>query len=999
MRITSVTLRSYRLHRELHVDFDPSRTLIGGANETGKSTLVEGVHRALFLKAKGNSEYHREMDSSLHLGHPEVELVFEASGTNYRLKKRFGVGGTVSLSASDSVALTGDDAENELVRLLGVETGVAGKAMAAQWAHLWVWQGRAGDDPTEHATAQQNALLRRLQDMGGAGALQSDLDARVANQFAEAADLLFTQNGKTKAGSELEKTERGTNAANGELVYAQGRLLKLESAVVDLESASRDLGVVGASLAELEREEKETGDRTRELVELQKREAEQAHAAKDAGASYDALESAHRWIAARREEIRALEECLKPQQDSIARMENVRRDALNAVSAAEVAHRTAVAATRTVRIRCDLASAHASLFEKLEIHTKLSAREQAVVACRRTLSELEERISSLPKVDKAMLKKIRKLQSELSIAHASLQAMATGLEVLAADEPVSVDGRLVAIGEPEILTDDTEVAIGSGARLRIRPGGTTLADARRTEADARNELQAVLDSLGLRSDEHAAEIHALRDDLGAGVKAGEAQLEGMGAESLTEELEDARGGLAKAKADLERLENLEPGLPAPLDKVAAAELEKTIEQQLADAEDHEQQAVHVRDTSTQTLSETDVELTETREAIAKQQQELSDHKAQLALLLTNHGDDNARSQSLLALRSSMDDSERLLGATSGAINALQPELLESDRTRIKRATSEKGIEQSDLRSRVAVAQATLRSDGSEDPTAGLATATARAQSIGEHFRGVKRKALAVSLLKRLFQEEQAGLARRLTQPLADKMSGYLQCIFGAGARAQVELEANEFQRLTLLRSGVDSTAFEFDTLSGGAKEQTAAAVRLAMAELLAADYEGCLPVVFDDAFAYSDPERVSKVQRMLDLAASRGLQIIVLTCNPADYAALGAKTVGLHAPESRSVPAPASTDDLAGAPADEDESPRTDEQDPDDPQPGSVNDQQRMAVLDLLKKLGGSKGNQTLRSELGWDEETYVAVKDDLVATGRLVRGKGRGGSVSLPNC
>jgi hypothetical protein len=137
---------------------------------------------------------------------------------------------------------------------------------------------------------------------------------------------------------------------------------------------------------------------------------------------------------------------------------------------------------------------------------------------------------------------------------------------------------------------------------------------------------------------------------------------------------------------------------------------------------------------------------------------------------------------------------------------------------------------------------------------------------------------------------------------------------------------------------------------------------------------------------------------MLDLAASRGLQIIVLTCNPADYAALGAKTVGLHAPESRSVPAPASTDDLEGAPADEDESPRTDEQDPDDPQPGSVNDQQRMAVLHLLRKLGGSKGNQTLRSELGWDEKTYVAVKDDLVATGRLVRGKGRGGSVSLPN-
>ena len=49
MRIKSVILRQYRLHRELKIDLDDSRTLIGGANESGKSTLVEAVHRAFFL--------------------------------------------------------------------------------------------------------------------------------------------------------------------------------------------------------------------------------------------------------------------------------------------------------------------------------------------------------------------------------------------------------------------------------------------------------------------------------------------------------------------------------------------------------------------------------------------------------------------------------------------------------------------------------------------------------------------------------------------------------------------------------------------------------------------------------------------------------------------------------------------------------------------------------------------------------------------------------------
>jgi hypothetical protein len=88
-------------------------------------------------------------------------------------------------------------------------------------------------------------------------------------------------------------------------------------------------------------------------------------------------------------------------------------------------------------------------------------------------------------------------------------------------------------------------------------------------------------------------------------------------------------------------------------------------------------------------------------------------------------------------------------------------------------------------------------------------------------------------------------------------------------------------------------ACDFETLSGGTCEQVAAAVRLAMAELLAQAHDGSLPVVFDDAFGYADPERVRALQRMLELGASRGLQIIALTCNAADYAGFATKEITL----------------------------------------------------------------------------------------------------------
>ena len=122
--------------------------------------------------------------------------------------------------------------------------------------------------------------------------------------------------------------------------------------------------------------------------------------------------------------------------------------------------------------------------------------------------------------------------------------------------------------------------------------------------------------------------------------------------------------------------------------------------------------------------------------------------------------------------------------------------------------------------------------------------------------------------------------------------------FGPATRAGITLADGVFTGLQLVRPGVADGTVPFAALSGGTREQVAAAVRLAVAEILAADHEGTLPVVFDDAFAFSDPERVQTLQRMLDLAAVRGLQVIVLTCTPSDYAALGARQVLLASPHS-----------------------------------------------------------------------------------------------------
>lgn len=895
MHLISVALRNYRLHRELKLDFDPARTLIGGANETGKSTLIEAVHRALFLKAKGNTEYHRALNSSLHGGHPEVDLTFESGGHTYVLKKRFGATGSISLAPSNAVSLSGDAAESELARLLSVEAGISGKAIPVQWAHLWVWQGQAGNDPSEHATAQQNGLLQRLQHLGGAAALQSELDARVAKQFADAREQIFTQADKPKVGSELERAERASVAAQERLMLAKDRVQKLDSAAADLESATQTMAESSTILDGLVKQQEDTEAKSRQLVELRQQEIEQSHAAKGAIARHEALDAASVQIVTTRKGISELEANLKPQTEAIEQLAKGTQEAKSEAAAAETAYRAAAEAVRAARLRHDLALAHILQFEKNESHAKLDSKAKKISKCRSALAELENQLAKLPNVDKTKLTKIQKLEGLCSNARSALQAMATGLEVIDADQPVRAGGESIKVGQRQILTEDTEVRIGSTVRLRIQPGGgTSLAEARQTEAEALKDLMGFLDSLGIQSTKEAVEAHAGRDEITSQIKATQAELDGMGAEDIDEELQIALNELTTATASVERLAAVGSDVPTPENKTIAKSSAKALEKQLSEADDQETESKTIYERAGKTLAFAEKALTEKRAETEQQRIKLTGLNAQLELLLKTHGEDAVRSQALGECQTARESATQLLKGTTDTITSLQPELLESDRARIARALKEKTGEQNEAGKQIAVAKAALISDGSEDPATELATAEAKARSAADHRNSVLRQSQAVALLNQLFEEEQKNLSEQFTQPLADKISGYLQCVFGAGARVQVDLENNEFTGLRLSRPNSGGAPFAFNTLSGGAKEQTAAAVRLAMAEVLAGDYGGCLPVVFDDAFAYSDPERVNQLQRMLDLAATRGLQVIVLSCNPADYASLGARTVTLR---------------------------------------------------------------------------------------------------------
>lgn len=996
MRLISATVRNYRIHREVAAEFDPQRTLIGGPNECGKSTLAEAIHRALFFPARSTAEPQRRMRSNIHAGQPEVELVFEARGNRYRLTKRFsGQSGTTTLAREGGKTTHGSEAESALAEILGVPDNLGAKATTAQWSHLWIEQGHSGDNPCADANAQRDALVSRLQNTGGAAAMQSDLDARVAALFAQKNEALFTKSGAFKTGTIPQQAEQAVERARSARDAAANRLAELHQAAVDFESAVEAIDQSAKALAELQKEQSTLDERRLRIDQLQRKLAEEERAAGEARQAWDDFSKANQGILDLAAEIRRTEAEIAPDEEKTARLVEAREQSQQAVKEAETALERASAALRYAQIASDFATACRTLLEKTEECSNVSSRVKQGQAWVNELAGLQKKLAELPKVESGELKDLQKISTALTRSRAALEAMATGVEVLSADESVLIGGAPKEAGQSEVLTDVTEIEVGGVARLLIRPGGgTTLEDAKATAADLERRLDKRLRDLGVKSLDEAAEVKARRDEVTRQIAALEQRLEDLGLSEQKKRLDQLSTACVEIQAQIDRLRRDNPSLPAiPGDLKDAVALVRATSEQLNTAKTEEDQARKGRDAAARKLDKTITEYNAQAGRLDKARSKLNESRTRLKILVETHGGDEARKNRLAELERIRNETAAVVERSRQSLEELQPGRLEGSLARVKRALEEKAGAQRAAEDKRLTAQTVLRRDGTQDPEADLAQAEADLRSAEDRLASARQHAEAIRLLHDLFKEEQRILAEHFTQPLADKITGYLQCVFGARAQSHVVLDNGEFQGIELTRPDLEVGSISFADLSGGTREQLAAATRLAMAEVLAESHDGCLPIVFDDSFAYSDPQRVKTLQDMLDLAARRGLQVIILSCNPADYAGLGAREVILslapsHGRRQNGIATP--------------HPPREPDQRPRDKSPTEVHsdiedfDALEAIFLNTLNSTGGTLGNQSLRLALGLNQQTYDRIKNRLLASGQIVRGKGKGGSVSL---
>jgi DNA repair exonuclease SbcCD ATPase subunit len=895
MRLLEITVRNYRIHRDLTVSLDAHRNVIAGPNESGKSTLMEAIHRALFLKASGNRREHRDMRSNLHAGHPEVALCFEANHKAYRLEKIYsGQNGRVKLTEVGGPGWQAAEAEERLQKIIK-ENAIS---LESAWSHVFVQQGRAGENPAGYANAYRDDLVARFQKAGGAVIQQSEKDAAVAAAIARRIDEEFTSAGEPKRQSALGQATAALEGARAALEAARQRYDQREEAIRIWRSATAAIDGASTELRDLRADQAVIRERKGRIDALG-RELADARRERDASAErYERIVAHGRQIEDTRRELAEANAARAPLVRAIAAGAEQVGAAKAALEQAERAARACEQDAEATRARLRLVAAWRDRAQAAKDKAEYEAKRARIEELKAQQAERRHALARLPKVTQARLDELGTLARRVDEAEATIRAIAAAVRVIAADHPVRLGDRTLTPGEAHTFTAVTELAIGDGVRLEIAPGGGRgLADARRQLDDARHAHRRLLEELGVTSDGEAFGALREREQLGDAIAHLNERLEEeQGADTLDAALAACAERFAATQAQIDQLAVKFADLREP-ESLAAAQ---SAVDALATARDEADAAARV---ARQQRDEAAAAVAAAEEAQQQQQREADDgrrtvDRLQITLetLTHAHGDDDARAQARAELKADLERRASAVNLLETELAAQQPEMLAQDETRVDRALVKLEGRLSQAQTERDQAAGAIRSDGSADPEADLAVAQAEFTRAEQRHAQVRRCADALRHLHVLFTDKQQQLAEQYTLPLVERANDYLKPVFGTDVKLTLELDGPRVKTLRLYRQSVASEAFEFDVLSGGTREQVAAALRLAIAEVLAEDHDGCLPVVFDDAFTHSDPERTRALQRILDLAATRGLQVIVLTCNPSVYSGFGAREIRIGSP-------------------------------------------------------------------------------------------------------
>ncbi|WP_404478583.1 AAA family ATPase [Novosphingobium sp. BL-52-GroH] len=857
--IRRIALENFRKFRGPHeiAGLTGGLNIVIEPNETGKSTLLEAVRAALFLKHGSKTRLIGSFQPTGDNVAPQVALDFEVDGAAWSLTKKFLKSPSVELSGPTG-RQQGDAAEQALQALLGFEAGQQGatfdKALHGALGMLWVAQmdGLCVEAPGGTVRDLIGATLE-----GEAGSLIGSaaferVRARIEGQYV----TYFTARSGAPT-ARLLAAQKRVGTAVDTLAEAERREEALEAAFADLDTARRALTALRRELDD-DPDAPERADLIARLEtargaaqQLATRKAEAAAASSRLGGLED-LATRHAGALDRQAAAQTRRETASGKRAMLAAgLDAARAKATQARSALD----TALAARETARTALAEARAQDTANRRRERVTAAHARHAHVLALEARRAALDEAVALA--VPARVLDDLAAAEREVVRHRTLLEADGTRIELIGGADALTRDGAPLEPGE-WTLTRDTRIGLPGGGELVLRP------------SQALAGAQAALDAARARRAALLAQWQ-LESLAAAQARADAAREAGRALETLAAQI------AAATPADRELA--LAPGADALTAFVAANPLDADEAQAPArplaelEAEQDRADAVFVRAEAQARQAESDMRDAEKAEPpLAIDEQTAASDLARAAedlAALAAHADFADLAATLATAREGaataaveLDRAQANARAFDEAALARRIETLAARRRAAEDSRNE-------ITTRIARLEAQVESDGGK----GLAEHAALAREENDAARAalsrIEEEAETLRLLRDTLAEAQAETARSITGPVATRAARYVGRILPGGEPGF----GDDLGLAAIRRAGVDELC---EQLSRGTQEQLAILTRLAFADMLL-DQGRPVSLILDDPLVYSDDVRLDAMTDLI-LEASQRMQVILLTC-------------------------------------------------------------------------------------------------------------------------
>lgn len=861
MKVRNLTLANFRKFRKPVTisGFSDGLNIVVEPNETGKSTLLEALRAAFFVRHSAKSELVRSFCPFGDDVAPRVAVEFEIDQQRWRLEKQFLKAPSVLLEGPEG-RFESDAAEERLQDLLGFEKGNnrgSDPETRGVLGLLWVEQATALSVVAPGQLVRESVREALEAEVGVVlGGRRFDLvKARVEEAYAE---YRTSRAGKSTgrlatAEAEVEATRSRRDEAAAKLAAYQGALAGLEEARSRRRLLDRDLAdpEIAERLRRLHDDKKAADNGQLRLSSAEARFGETAAAVLNLEQRLQRHRSAIKEVVELSEALARLELTQSGEEAGFAA-------ALKALDAirdrlAEARERLGVADKALIEARAYFAEREKQgAVERIRAQHAEIRRLEEVIAQRDETARLH--------IDAAHLKALDALDLKVTEARIAFELGAVTVEIeLLSDVALMVDGQAAEPGRRDLVRP-TEFLVGKAARIVVTPPGATGLAA---ESELKSAAAALASALAPLGSETVAAARARAERAANAIEeiaSLKQQIERLCPGEPVLGLVPGSAALKAKLIDLGDVANTSSDGPAvDLAALEAAFQSAREEEQTARTRLEAQQAVaHEHD---KTLARLGAERADLGRGLGQARQTLE--------AAEQEGDLQAVEASCLALKEELARRSEALEQVRQLAGTFDVVRIAQGIANIVREKAQGQQEQIDLASQIGGLESLIDNEGSKGPASLAAEADEQHQAALERQARLAAEADALDLLRQTLSDVGGETARTFLEPVTRRVARYVEQVL-PGA----EPRFNEEMSLTALTRG--STAEASGDLSRGTQEQLAVLTRLAFADLLL-DRGGPVSLILDDPLVYSDDGRFELMTNILTTASER-MQIILLTC-------------------------------------------------------------------------------------------------------------------------